>query len=147
MHIFRAGRGPFLEFLRNLTSQALILSIALVAGYNLEPTCCYPENTKQTVIFISFVIIAFIAIWANCSLFIENYLISVERINRVSRLLACLGISGAQNLCATVRYTWRKQRMVFAEVVIVFILVEFGLIAVLFTAISTSAGILKAMRG
>ena len=147
MHIFQAGRGSFLEFLRNLTPQVLIFSIGIVAGYKLEPTCCYPENLKQTCIFICFISIGFAAIWANCSLFIENYLISFKRIGRASKLLNSLGVSGTRNLHALIKHTWRKRRIVFIELVIVFVLVEFGLVVVLFTAVSTSVSVLKTIHG
>ena len=58
MHILSGGRAPFLEFLRNLTPQAFLLAVALVAGFRLEPTCCHPENAKQTAIFF-----VFLAMW------------------------------------------------------------------------------------
>lgn len=45
MHLLNAGRATFLEFLRNLTPQALILSIAIIAGMKLDFTRINLSNT------------------------------------------------------------------------------------------------------
>jgi hypothetical protein len=147
MHIFKEGRSPFLEFLRNLTPQAVLLSFALVAGYELQPTCCYSENAKQTSIFFVFLAIWLVAVWANSSLFIEKYLVSVKRIDRASKLLFRFRVTGLRNLGALLNYAWRKQRMVFVEAVVVFVVLEFGLAAVGASAISSATALLKLMHG
>lgn len=147
MHILKDGRGPFLEFLRNLTPQAVLLSFALVTGYKLQPTCCHPENAKQTAIFFCFLAIWLAAAWGNSSLFIEKYLISVKRIDRASKLLIRLGVTGFRNLGALLAYAWRKQRTVFVEAVVVFVVVEFGLVVVAMSAISSATALLKLLHG
>lgn len=146
MHIFNEGRAPFLEFLRNLTPQAFILTFALIAGYRLEPTCCYPENTKQTAIFLYFLSIWLVAVWANSSLFIEKYLVSVKKINRASRLLIRTGVVGLRNLKALLKHTWRKQRSVFFEAIIVFFVVEFGFVVVILAAIGSANTFIKSLH-
>jgi hypothetical protein len=146
MHIFKEGRTSFLEFLRNLTPQAFILTFALVAGYRFEPTCCYPQNTKQTAIFICLLAVWLIAVWANSSLFIEKYLVSVERINRASRLLIRLGVVGLRNLRALLLHAWRKERSIFLETVIVFAVVEFGLVVVIISASGSATTFIKALH-
>jgi hypothetical protein len=147
MHILKDGRAPFLEFLRNLTPQAVVLSFALVAGYKLQPTCCYPENAKRTAIFACFLLIWLTAVWANSSLFIEKYLVSVDRINRASRLLMRLGVKGFRNLGALLQYAWRNQRTVFVEAIVVFVIVEFGLVVVAMSAISSATAVVNLIHG
>jgi len=145
MQIFKNGRAAYLEFLRNLTPQAVILSAALISGRNLEATCCYPENFKQTMIFLCFFSMWIAAVWANSSIFIEKYLVSVEKLNRVARTLRKLGFSGLNNMKRVAVYSWRNERMIFIEALIVFAVVEFGLVGVVFSAISTATAILKAI--
>lgn len=147
MHIFKEGRAPFLEFLRNLTPQALLLSFAMVAGYRLELTCCYPENTQQTLVSIFLLAIWLTAVWANSSLFIEKYLVAVDRIHPISRLLIRRGVTGLRHLCALLCYAWRKERMVFVEAIVVFLVVELGLSAQVMYAIGSAVGLLKAIQG
>lgn len=147
MHITKDGRAPFLDFLRNLTPQTLVLSFGLIAGNKLQPTCCYSENAKQTVIFFCFFVIWVLAVWANSSLFIEKYLVSVERINRAARLLIKLRVTGLRNLSTLLRYAWRNERSIFFEVVVVFVVVEFGLVVVVMSAIGSATALLKALSG
>ena len=143
MHLFKGGRAPLLDFLRNLTPQAVLLSFVLVIGSKLEPTCCFPENASNTIIFLSFLAILLAAIWSNSSLFVENYLISVKRIERASKLLKRLGVTGIINLWAILKYAWRFQRIVFVEVVVVFIVLEFGIVTVLISALNAATTLLK----
>lgn len=147
MHIFKDGRVPFLEFLRNLTPQALVLSFALVAGNKLQPTCCYLENAKQSGIFVCFLVIWGIAAWANSSLFIEKYLVSAKPIGRASRLLIKFGVKGLANLRAVLKYAWRNERLIFVESIVVFAVVELGLVVVVLSAIGSAAALLKLLHG
>lgn len=146
MHILSGGRAPFLEFLRNLTPQAFLLAVALVAGFRLEPTCCHPENAKQTAIFFVFLAMWIAAVWANSSLFIEKYLVSVRHIDRASRLLIKLRVVGLRNLRALLVYAWRRQRMIFVEAMIVFVVVEFGLVVVTLSAIASASALAKVLH-
>lgn len=146
MHILKEGRSAYLEFLRNLAPQTLFLSFALVAGRDLQPSCCYPENFKQTAISFCFLIIWLAAVWANSSLFIEKYLISAGRINRASRLFIKTGVTGIKNLCALLCFAWRNERRIFWETVVVFVVVEFGLLIVIMAAIGSATTFIKLLN-
>ena len=87
MHLLKNGRAAFLDYLRNLTPQALLFTMAVLASNRLEPTCCYWENTGQTALFLFFMLIGFAAVWASASVFIENYLISLNPIDLESKRL------------------------------------------------------------
>lgn len=113
MHLFKEGRAPFLEFLRNLTPQALILSIAMLSGHNLQWSCCHVENTWETILSAVFFMIWVAAVWANSSLFVQRYLISVERIDRVSKRLGQRKVTGFRHLQMLLTYAWRYRRVVF----------------------------------
>jgi hypothetical protein len=138
MHILKDGRSAYLEFLRNLTPQIVILSLALVAGHRLQPTCCYPENAKQTFIFLFILATWILALWANSSLFIKNYLVAAEKIDRASRLLIRAGVRDWRNLHLLFCFAWRNERAIFWEVIIVFTIILFGLVIVGTSAISSA---------
>lgn len=146
MQILKEGRSAYLEFLRNLTPQALLLSFALVAGRDLQPSCCYPENFKRTAVFFCFLFIWAMAVWANSSIFIEKYLVSVDRINRASRLLIRKGVKGLKGLRALLLFSWRSERSIFWEAVIVFLVVEFGLVVVVMAAIGSATSYINLLH-
>ena len=147
MHVFKGGRTAFLEFLRNLTPQVLLLSMAVIAGNRLELSCCYLENWKQTAIFLCFSAVGIAAVWANSSLFVENYLISTKRIDRASRRFLRSGVTGWRHFKVLGKYAWRKQRGFFVEAIVVSIIVEFALVAVIWSALGSGAALLRTFRG
>lgn len=147
MHIFTNGRSAFLEFLRNLTPQAVLLSLTIVAGIDLTPTCCYLDNTKQTLIMSCFFFMWITALWANTSIFIEKYLDSIKSINRASTLFSIQGITGFMKFKAVTLYIWRNKRIVFLEVLAVIIITEFGLVTVVMSAMSTASTLLNIKNG
>jgi hypothetical protein len=143
MQIFKNGRDAYLDFLRNLTPQAVIFSIALISGYGLEPTCCYPENLMKTMVFFVFLSMGMAAVWVNSSRFIEKYLVSADILNKVARRLQKNGVKGFRNLRGVLKYSWRKERIIFVEVVVVFVIIEFGLVIVIFSAINAATTMFK----
>jgi len=147
MHIFKDGRAPFLEFLRNLTPQAVVLSFALIAGHRLQLSCCDPGNVKLTLLWVCFSLIWFVSVWANSSLFIEKYLVSVKRIDDEAKRLSNGGVKGFRNLRALLTFAWRHERLIFLEAVFVFAVVEFGLVVVSLSGISSATAILKVLHG
>jgi len=142
MHLFKESREPFLGFLRNLTPQALILSCALVAGYKIRPPYCCLENVMPIVIFFCLLILWFAATLANLLFFIESSY-QLKRLNRASKLLVGLGITGFGHFRALLSYSLRKQRMIFVEVPIAFIVVLFGLVVSMISAIGAATTLSK----
>lgn len=142
MHLLNDGRAAFLEFLRNLTPQAVILSIAIVSGMKLDFARVDLANTGPTLVFWLLVAIWGMAVWANSSLFLEKSLISVKPINRASRLFSLQGRAGIRLTVANLAYSWRNKRIIFIELIVLMLIVEFGFVIVAFSAIISSASIL-----
>jgi hypothetical protein len=142
MHLLNDGRAAFLEFLRNLTPQAVILSIAIVSGMKLDFTRINLANTGPTLIFWLLVAIWGMAAWANNSLFLEKSLISVRPISRASRLFSLQGLTGIRLTGANLAYSWRNKRIIFIELVVLMVIVEFGLVVVAVSAIFSASSIL-----
>jgi len=146
MHLLKDGRATFLDFLRNLTPQVLLFTMALISSHRLEPSCCYWKNTPQTAIFLCFALIGLAAIWANSSQFIENYLVSVKSIDLESKRLIGTGIKGFSHFKALLAYAWRDHRSFFWEAVVVAVIVEAGVVTALFIAIGNSTSLLHAIQ-
>ena len=145
MHLLNGGRKPFLEFLRNFTSQALILGIALVAGRGLEFTCCDFENTKQTILFwILFSI--FLSAWVASSLqFIHDYLTPDERSRHGRAYRRLRGPRHSIKLMVT--YTWRRNKALFYETSIVMLLIQMSFVIVLIHGIFIASGFMNIILG
>lgn len=129
----REGRPAFLEFLRNLTPQILLLSLALLVGRKLDFSTFDWSNSTPTLIFFTFLIISLMAAWANATLFIEKF-VPLKRVGRKFRLVSkkCTFKNRAR-----INIVWKK-KWVFLEGILIFMLVEFCLAGVFVSAIATA---------
>ena len=134
MFILNEGRGAFLEFLRNLTPQILLLSLCFFMGSKLNFSQIDFNNSTPTFIFFVFLCLAILAGWVNASIFMERF-IPIARVRRA------MGLIGKKKVNKKTRmklfYVLRK-KMVFFEGVIIILTVEFGLAGVLISAIATA---------
>lgn len=112
----------------------------------MEPSCCYPENLGKTVIVICLLIVFLLSVWANSTLFIEKYLVSLGKIDRVSCLLKSRGIQGFRNLNALLCFTWRYERSLFLEALIVFVVLEFCLVVMVMSALASAAAFINLLK-
>lgn len=64
------ARKPYLDFLRNLSPQILISSLAWVLALKLDFTKFDFSNAPQTVLFFGFLFLFLYAIYANTSVFL-----------------------------------------------------------------------------
>lgn len=134
MFILKEGRSAFLEFLRNLTPQILLLSLCFFMGKKLNFSKIDFGNFPPTFIFFIFLFLAILAGWANASIFMEKFVPLI----RVRRAMGLIGKkqSGKQ---ARMRVTYAfKKKMVFLEGIFIIIIVEFGLAGVFISSVVTA---------
>jgi hypothetical protein len=149
MHILDGGRTAYLEFLRNLSSQAIILAVAFVviAKNNLQPlTCCYIENTKETFVAISCFILWFFAYLGNLTLFMEKYLISQTKTHKVLRICKHRKYNIKKRLLLTMKYSLRKEKFMFWELTVFIVICIISMAIVFWLAINSSASYLKLLH-
>ena len=99
-------------------------------------------NTGPTLVFWLLVAIWGMAVWANSSKKKKKSLISVKPINRASRLFSLQGRTGMRLTAANLAYSWRNKRIIFIELIVLMLIVEFGFVIVAFSAIISAASIL-----
>ncbi|WP_338761626.1 hypothetical protein [Massilia sp. METH4] len=133
MYLLTDGRTIFLEFLRNLTPQALLLSLAFVTGSRLDLNEWDLSNWAQTFIFLMFVALALLSGIANASLFIGRF----APMFQVRRAFKRFDPRLHRKLPVKVRYAWRKKG-IFFEAAFVLLSVELGIVAVFLTAMETA---------
>lgn len=87
---------PFLEFLRNLTSQVLLFSIAIILAVekNLDVTKFDIGNARNSFPFIAVMTILVAAILINFMIFLEKFCSELEWMEEESKRLQEAGIKG-----------------------------------------------------
>lgn len=140
MFILGIGRKAFLEFLRNLTPQILFFSVGFVGGSKLVIPSFDPSNAGQTIICFILLGIALCAAWANGSLFLSE---SITALNLRSGLpTPDKSVGPIQLMRTNWRFIWSKKWSLL-EMIVVLVIVEFGFVAVTFTAIGAASSLVK----
>ena len=145
--IFSYARGPFLEFLRNLTPQILLLSIAIIMGTKLDFTKFDLSNTWNTMPFILVVGTFFAAAIANMSMFIEGSCRSIEEIDEQSKRLHSEGVKGLAHLKKLGTLLFKKSKVLFFEVVVALLIVQVGFLAVFISSIQAATNLYIVIHG
>lgn len=145
--IFSYARGPFLEFLRNLTPQILLFSIAIILGSKLDINKIDISNTLNSIPFILVVAVFFSAAIANMFMFIENSCKSVDWIDEKSKKFHKKGIKGWRHLRYLSVLLWRNSKIFFVEIVVAILIVQVGFSAVFLSSIQAATNLYKVING
>lgn len=145
--IFSYARGPFLEFLRNLTPQILLFSIAIIMGSKLDLTKFDLDNTWNTLPFIFFIGTFFAAAVANMFMFIEGSCRSLTGIDEESKRLRSEGINGLAYLKELGVLLFKKSKLLFFEVAVALLVVQVGFLAVFITSIQAATNLYVTIHG
>lgn len=137
--IFSNSKEAFLEFLRNLTPQILLLSIALVQSTNLDLRKFDIKNFLGTVPFILVITVFIAAMVANMFVFIEKSVQSIQTIDAKSQELHAQNIKGAQHLSELFKSLWKIKKVLVFELISVALIIEIGMFAVFIGAIPTAS--------
>lgn len=119
MHILGAGRGAFLEFLRNLTPTILLISVAVVLWARLDFNRIDFRNWSATAAFYACALTAALSWFANISQFLDRAFAPIAGLERALRLLKLKGCSTGQILRALTILTWRRRPMIVIEALVV----------------------------
>jgi len=144
MNLFKHGRKPFLDFLRNLSSQILFFAVALFAGRNLAPTCCDWSTTSQSVLFFILFSVWMAAYTINILQFLEDFLTPQH-----PHLAVYKSISKLNHLPATtitkklLSYTLKNNKTLFVDVIAAMVIIVASIAAVSVTGIFIAAGYLE----
>lgn len=143
MHILGAGRGAFLEFLRNLTPSVLMASIALLLWSRLDFTRVDLSNWATTLAFFVCTLTTVLSFFANISAFMDNAFGPSLGLERAIRRLRRRGHSTPTLLRALVAMTYRGRPLVFLEAVLVMLVVYAALFVGVISAISAATTALR----
>lgn len=143
MNLMKDGRKHFLEYLRNLTPQALILSFVILLGTKVE----FNNVTYEKTVLIGMLLV-FIAIWslstyANASLFFEQALGENKIINKYSSRIRATKIKSPYIVYLLVKHAWKQSKLYFVEVAFIITVLQGGVILVSYSAINAAAAFIK----
>lgn len=143
MHILGAGRGAFLEFLRNLTPTILMTSVAVLFWFRLDFGRIDLSNWSATSAFYACAITAALSWFANVSQFADRAFSPVPGLERGIRLLKTRSHSTGTLLKALLLLTWRRRPVIVVEAVVV-VLISMAAVQVgAHTAVSAAATALR----
>lgn len=144
--IFTTAKGPFLEFLRNLTPQILLFSIAIVLATKLDLNRWDLNNKLNTVPFILVLIVFFSAAIANLLMFFENSCRSLDWLDKESRELLSKGIKRWAYVKIISRRILEDGKMFFLELLIAMLVVQVGLAVVFVGSIQAASNLYTAIH-
>ncbi len=137
MHILKEGRRAFLEFLRNLTPQTIILALVFVSILR------FAEGKGSIFVLALYATIFFAAFYANASLFIEDAVKSYKPIHDESSRLKSSAITGWRYSFSLIKFTWKNQKKFFIELISVIAIVEGGFTFVFIMAMKSAESFVK----
>lgn len=130
MKVLGEGRQVFLEFLRNLTPQVLLLAVALPMGAQLDFSAFDASNGFATFAFFACALTLLLAVVANAMQFIEGYAdVALKEIDEkmagARRRLPKL----SQRVALLLRLSRRSKWKVIFYFFITFVVVQGGVLA------------------
>jgi len=143
MHILGAGRGAFLEFLRNLTPTILLISVAVVLWARLDFSRFDFRNWSATGAFYACVLTAALSWFANVSQFLDRAFAPIPGLEKALRIFKLKKRSPAQILQALTIFAWRRRPMIAIEALVVILIAVAAVHAGAHAAISAALTALK----
>lgn len=144
IQVLNNGKGHYLDFLRNLTPQALLLSFVFVAGSKLTFSAFDCSNWFQTAVFYVLLLGFLAAAYANISNFREKCFRGLVTWNRrVKILIGKKDIKKSKQLFAILAATFSRKSVEFIEFLVVSFLFPILLVVVLVAAFNSATIMLK----
>jgi hypothetical protein len=147
MHVLEGGRKAFLEFLRNMTPQILLLALALTISTRLNFHEFDASNTPTTFFFFSLVFLAVIGMAANSVNFFAEYCHSLTALDAaVATRLKAGNRTWRRLLRVTFAEAWKLRKGMALELAFSLLAVNSVMLAVVIGAIFQGSGFLRALR-
>lgn len=142
MHILKAGREPFLAFLRNIPSQSVVLSISILAFMKADQLESTFEKIAMFAISCGLAITFFIAFFASMTLFTEHFFASYDKSSKnYHQLLKENGIKGREYLKRYLRFVFENHKLITMESILITLIIFLGYVMVGILAIQSAINI------
>ena len=130
------GRRHLLEFLRNLTPQALLLSTAIVlyAEWRRSPHVSW----FLWLLIVGVTLLFLLAFRANIENFLDNGFSTAADIAAERDRLKGEEVHGAARIRAILSYIWRERPATILEFVVLLAIIYGAMISILYTAVAAA---------
>ena len=138
----------FLAFLRNLTPQILLLSVAIIESLELDINKFDFSNILNTLPFILVMVIFFAAVIANILTFIKDSCKStIASIDKDTMLLHAQETTWFKYFKSICIIMWKNSKRLIIEVLVIVLIIQVSLWAVFCTSQKAAAGIYSTIHG
>ena len=145
--ILTSGKEHYLGFLRNLTPQILLLSIAIVMATELDINRWEPSNWRASLPYL-FVITTFVlAAVANIFDFIEKTCTSFASIDTELQAMKKCDATWSKRFKTMLSLLWTKSKFAFIEALIAVAIVQVGFGVVIVGSIPAAATLYTTIHG
>jgi hypothetical protein len=145
MRLFKQGRKPYLEYIRNIPSQALLIAMGMFAARGLDiNSCCITDTVPQTALFFILTMMGLSAWGVSSMQFMEEYL--APEPGRQAIMYKYLR-GPKHSLWKLWKFTWSENKGLFAEAIFVTVVLQVSLVVVISQAVFIATGFLQAMNG
>lgn len=142
LQLLNDGRTHYLEFLRNLTPQSILFSIALLVMVKLDFTRFDLSNWLQTSLFFVLLGSFALAFYANSTIFYQRCFADLYRWHtELFESMNTQGLKGHHRFLATIRAFWNERFVETLEVIVVFWFFQIALAIVIVTAWHSASNI------
>lgn len=134
LQLLNGGRVFYLDFLRNLTPQIILLSFTLLVAIKLDFTSIDLNNFGPTILFYVLLCSFILAFYANSTLLYERCFGEWKRwFTDLENSLNTRGVEGPRRLLLIAQAIWNEQFVEFLEIltVLVFFQIVFAIVIVL----------------
>lgn len=141
MILLNEGQRPLLEFLRNLTPQVLLATMALVLWAHIDFGRVDWSNWLNTGAFFASTGLFVLAFFANMSQLFDALLGALDRYGRLARRLRSSGVSQAG--WVTLGVMFRQRRTLVLDMIATIAIVEIAWITIAFAAANAARAALR----
>lgn len=145
LKLLNDGRNYYLEFLRNLTPQVMLFTIALLGMHKLDINRIDFGNFWATAITFFFLGSFILAFYANSTLFYENCFSDLRKWRSdLNKQLTEKNITGYKRLVAKLQAAWNERFIEYLEAFTVLFFFQFAFAAIIVMSVNAAYGIWKA---
>ncbi|WP_050461908.1 hypothetical protein [Herbaspirillum autotrophicum] len=138
IYILTDGRKQYLEFLRNLTPQILIITMLIISGSKLDWSHISFSNAVGNFLFWGLLAIFITAAWANSAEFLATALNDIEK--RKKNLDPNFK---NMTLYEKIKYASNHHMRLLLEIVVTMVIIELGLASVIIVGIGNGQNFLR----
>lgn len=139
-----AARSPYLNFLRNLTPQIFLASMAWIYSNNLNFRVLSFSNWRPTIAFFVFVLMFLFAFYSNASLFFDEAFADLQKwLMDGKESGAFKATTFAQRRATLFRLVVRDRKAELVTFFILFVVLQFVFVGVVASSVAAAVNFLR----